>query len=148
MMTPLKLPASLGLSTEERAGHLTVQIMLMCQEKKKMHEEFKASQQEMASKASRQDPYSFRRKGNQTQDRFCEDMEQQKETVSACISCMEKGAEKEGLAIPKDAVKQKIMEQCLAVSERSGRPQAVSVHTGHSSQMPQQRNTWEPPKDG
>ena len=67
------------------------------------------------------------------QDRFCEEMEQQKETVSACLERRFGHTER--------CCETKNYGTSVAFYERSGGPQAVPVHTGHSSQMPQQRNT-------
>ncbi|KAL5497417.1 hypothetical protein EMCRGX_G013884 [Ephydatia muelleri] len=73
----------------------------MVAEMQQMREDFAVGQEEAASKlarSSRRDPYSFRRKGNENQYRFCEDVEEQLKTTSAAIARAERGAGREALA--------------------------------------------------
>ena len=73
----------------------------MVAEMQQMREDFAVGQEEAASKlarSSRRDPYSFRRKGNENQYRFCEDVEERLETTSAAIARAERGAGREALA--------------------------------------------------
>ena len=59
----------------------------------------------LARKAKR-DPFSFRRKGNENQFRFCEDVEEQLQSAASSISRAEKAAGKEALSRAKNAVEQ------------------------------------------
>eukprot|EP00731_Ephydatia_muelleri_P003678 Em0001g3678a len=73
----------------------------MVAEMQQMREDLAVGQEEAASKlarSSRRDPYSFRRKGNENQYRFCEDVEERLETTSAAIARAERGAGREALA--------------------------------------------------
>ena len=65
--------------------------------------------QEEAARSSRRDPHSFRRKGNENQFRFCEDVEERLETTSAAIAHAERGAGREALARAKEAAKEDVM---------------------------------------
>ena len=92
-----------------RAGHLEAQMARMIAE---MREDFAVGQEEAASKlarSSRRDPYWFRRKGNENQYRFCEDVEERLETTSAAIARAERGEGKEALARAKEAAKEDVM---------------------------------------
>ena len=73
----------------------------MVAEMQQMREDFVVGQEEAASKlarSSRRDPYSFCRKGNENQYRFCEDVEERLKTTSAAIARAERGAGREALA--------------------------------------------------
>ena len=88
---------------------LEAQMARMIAEMLQMREDFAVGQKEAASKlarSSRRDPYSFRRKGNENQYRFCKDVEERLETTSAAITHAEKGAGREALARAKEAAKE------------------------------------------
>ena len=88
---------------------LTARMDLTLQSMQQMREEMKAGQEETALKLAhnaKRDPFSFRRKGNENQFRFCEDVEEQLQSTSSSISRAEKGAGKEALSRAKNAVEQ------------------------------------------
>ena len=87
---------------------LTARMDLMLQSMQQMWEEMKAGQEEMSLKLAnaKHDPFSFRRKGNENQLRFCEDVEEQLQSASSSISRAEKRAGKEALSRAKNAVEQ------------------------------------------
>ena len=61
------------------------------------------------ARSAKRDPYSFRRKGNENQFRFCEDVEDQFQSAAASISRAEKGAGKEALSRAKESVEKDVM---------------------------------------
>ena len=98
-----------GPSGSGGADRLEAQMAKMVAEMQQMREDFAVGQEEAASKlarSSRRDPYSFRRKGNKNQYRFCEDVEERLETTSAAIARAERGAGREALARAKEAAKE------------------------------------------
>ena len=75
-------------STARPSSDLTARMDLMLQAMQQMREEMKAGQEETALKlacSAKRDPYSFRRKGNENQFRFCEDVEDQFQSAVASI---------------------------------------------------------------
>ena len=75
---------------------LTAQMDLMLQAMQQVREEMKAGQEETALKLERsakRDPFSFRRKGNEKQFRFCEDVKEQLQSASSSISRAKKNDE-------------------------------------------------------
>ena len=98
-----------GPSGSGGADRLEAQMAKMVAEMQQMREDFAVGQEEAASKlarSSRRDPYSFCRKGNENQYRFCEDVEERLETTSAAIARAERGAGREELARAKEAAKE------------------------------------------
>lgn len=115
----------------------------------------KVGQKEMVSKlarGSRCDPYSFCRKGNKNQYRFCKDMEDKKETHLPC----RKGHWKRDHGSSKRSSEVRYNGSgCLATTEGSRRSRAAlsgTVPTSHSSQKQSRchnkQNTWEPTGGG
>ena len=101
-----------GPSESGGADRLEAQMAKMVAEMQQMREDFTVGQEEAASKlarSSRRDPYSFRRKENENQYRFCEDVEERLETTSAAIARAERGAGREVLARAKEAAKEDVM---------------------------------------
>ena len=87
---------------------LTARMDLMLQSMQQMWEEMKAGQEKTALKQARNakhDPFLFRRKGNENQFRFCENVEEQLQSASSSISRAEKEG-KEALSRAKIAVEQ------------------------------------------
>ena len=93
------------------SSDLTARMDLMLQAMQQMREEMKAGQEETALKlarGARRDPYSFRRKGNENQFRFCEDVEDQLQSAAASMLRAERGAGKEALSRAKSTIEKGI----------------------------------------
>ena len=86
---------------------LVAKMNWMLNEMQHMRDEMKAGQEETALKLARSgkhDSFSFLRKGNENQFRFCEDIVEQLQAAAASISLAEKGAVKEALVRARDAI--------------------------------------------